>query len=143
MSRAMDWRPDYYDNLIAFMADPSDQRTNKQFCADNHIVEETLYQYLRNHGDQVYAEVDSVRIKYIPKIRLAAMRAILANINKSFNDRKLALQLIGDLIERTENVNTNLSPADKRAMIADLLTKLSEKVDPASNKKAEKPKDAV
>ncbi len=103
MSVGKDWRPDYFDLLVAYYADPSEQRTIKKWCEDNNLSEDTIHQYKRNYHSTLFDAVDNVRQKYIPQIRLAAMRAVFANINKNFNDRKLALQLTGDLIERSEN----------------------------------------
>lgn len=127
MSVGKEWRPPYFDLLVAFMADASDQRTIKQFCIDNHLSEDTIYQYKREHKDILFTTVDNVRAKYIPEIRLEAMKAVFANIKKNFNDRKLALQLTGDLIEKTENTQIIRSPEEKRARIDELLSKLTHK----------------
>ena len=137
MSREKDWLPEYFDNLVSFYADPSDQRTFKKFCEDNGYNDATINQYKRVHGDILWPAVDSVRAKYIPRIRTEAYNSVFANIKKSFNDRRLALQLCGDLIERSEISNTIKTPEEKRAAIELLMSKLSEKVD-SKTKSADK-----
>lgn len=134
-------KPPYYDNLVHFMADPSDTRTIKQFSADNSIHPDTVYLFKRTHGNELNQAVISIRPLYQEKMRQRAMKAVFANIDKSHLDRKLALQLTGDLIERSE-VQQTLSIEEKRAKAKALMAMLSDKlVSPSSDKTIEKDKD--
>lgn len=120
-------RPAYFEELVAFMADPTDQRTVKQFAADMNVHEDTIHAFKRKHGDVLYAAVDTSRAQMIPKLREHAYKAVFANINKNHLDRKLALQLTNDLIERTEQT-VKLSPEEKREKAKALMAQLSEKL---------------
>lgn len=122
---AEDWRPNYFDILVDFYADPTEQRTFRMFCIENKLSEDTVFQYMRVHADLFWRHVDTSRAKHNSKLRHAAYRAVFANISKSFNDRKLALQLLGDFVERTQDMAPVRTPEEKRAAIAELLAKLS------------------
>lgn len=134
MTPDKEWRPPYFDSLVAFMADPTDTRTIKQFAADNNIHPDTVHQFKRKHGEQLYQAVDSTRAHYIPKLREEAFKAVFSNINKNHLDRKLALQLTNDLIERSE-VKQSLSIEEKRERAKALMAMLSDKL--ASQKSIE------
>lgn len=123
------WRPPYFDALVAYYADPSDQRTLEAWCEENGVTPNTIHAYKRNHPVELWTAVDNTRSVYIPKMRREAFNAVFANIKKSHLDRKLALQLTNDLIERSSTNEKALTPQEKRELAADLLAKLSAKLD--------------
>lgn len=120
-------RPPYFEALVAFLADPTDERTTKQFALDNGVHEDTIYAFKRKHSTALYSAVDATRAQYIPKLRLEAYKAVFSNIKKNHLDRKLALQLTNDLIERSE-VSQKLTPVERRAKIAAIMSQLSDKL---------------
>lgn len=134
MTPDKEWRPPYFDSLVSFMADPSDQRTYKQFAADVNVHEDTIHAFKRKHSKVLYEAVDSIRAQLIPKMREHAWKSVFANINKNHLDRKLALQLTNDLIERSE-VKQSLSIEEKRERAKALMAMLSDKL--ASQKSIE------
>ena len=120
-------RPEYYGALVEFYANPADNRTLKQFAIDNGIAEDTVHQYKRRHLDEINADVAKLRDRYKPALRIAALKALFNRINKSDLAIKLAFQLTGDLIERTESKVEYMTPEDKRARIAQLLADIASK----------------
>lgn len=122
-----DWRPPYFENLVKFMADPTDTRSIQDFAKDNDIDYTTVYQYKRRHPEILEQAVSSIRSQYIMKLADPALRAVFANINKNHLDRKLALQLAGLLIERSE-VKQTISAEEKREKAKALMAKLSERL---------------
>src|SRR5579864_3397646 len=119
-------RPPYFEAMVEFMADPTDQRTIKQFAADVGVHEDTIHAFKRKHSDVLYQAVEIARAQMIPKMRIQSWKAVFANINKNHLDRKLALQLTGDLIERSE-VQQTIKPEEKRERAKALLAQLSER----------------
>lgn len=130
-----EWRPEYFDNLVAFYADPSDQRTITQFALENGVSPDTVHLFKKRHSDELWAAVDSVRARYIPKLRTEAFRAVFANIKKSHQDRALALKLTRDLIDVTETKHEFKSPEEKRARIEQLMQSLSLAMSDKADKK--------
>lgn len=118
-------RPAYYWDLVNFFADASDQRTLKQFALDHGVAEDAIHSYRFRHDAEIYADVEKLRAKYIPKLRAHAWKSVFANVAKNFNDRKLALQLTGDLVETTRTSLELKTPEEKRAAIAQLMAGLS------------------
>lgn len=120
-----EWRPEYFDNLVEHLANPLDQRSVAQFAKDNNISEGTVYDYKRIHSEELWNAVAIVAPKYKAEIRSTLYKSVIANMKKSFNDRRLAAQLIGELVERSEVASTIKTPEEKRARIAEIMSKLS------------------
>ncbi len=113
-----EWRPDYFNDLVEYYADPSETRTIKAFAEEHGVIGDTIHTYVKKHGKELFEVVDKVRSLYIPRIRSAALAAVFRNVNKSFNDRRLALQYTGDLVERVMSDSTIRTPEEKRKRIA-------------------------
>lgn len=119
------WRPPYFQALVAFYADPSEQRTLKAFCQEYGVAENTVCVYKGKHSAELWEAVDNVRRLYIPKLRTEAFKSLFARIKKSDNAIKLALTVTRDLIELSESTTVLKTPAEKRAAIEAVITKLS------------------
>lgn len=114
------WKTDYIDLL----ANPLDQRTDKEFLAEHSVPESTFYVWKRKHYDAIFDEAHKRRQRFMKAARIANYKAIAANLKRSFNDRKLFAQIGGDLIERTESKIEYLTPDQKREKVNQLLQKL-------------------
>lgn len=120
-------KPPYFDNLVQFMADMSDTRTIQQFADENGIHRDTITKFKRNHMDVLNIAIESARALYIPKLRQAAYQALYAKLSKSDLALKLALQVTGDLVEKSE-VKQSYSIEEKRERAKALMAQLSEKL---------------
>jgi arylsulfatase A-like enzyme len=85
---------------------------------------------MRDHEQTFWSTVERVRSKYISKIRTQAYKSLYANISKSHLDRKLALQLIGDFVEKTEVTTDPKTQEEKKARVAELLQRLNKTHNP-------------
>lgn len=115
------WKTDYIDLL----ANPLDQRSDKEFLAEHtDVTESTFYRWKRRDYDAIFDEAHKRRQRFMKAARIANYKAIAANLKRSFNDRKLFAQIGGDLIERTESKIEYLTPDQKREKVNQLLQKL-------------------
>lgn len=126
--RLMMNRPAYHDDIVAHIADASDQRNYKQLAEDLCVPYGTLTGYIHRHREALFAAADKIRQRYIPILRTAALKSLFANVDKSFNDRQLALKITGDLVENTKTSLDIKTPEEKRAAIAMLMQGLSDKL---------------
>lgn len=121
-------RPAYYGPLVEYLSDPSDTRTQAQFAQANGITEGALVSYLHDHRQELFLAADKLRSHYMPVLRTAVYKALFKNIDKSFNDRQLALKVLGDLIETNKSTLEFRTPDEKRAAIAQIMAALSDKL---------------
>lgn len=121
-------RPAYYQDLIAYLANPADQRTQKEFAEDHGVAHGTIVSYLCNHRQELCEMADKMRPRYLSQLRMAAFKNVYAALKSSYQDRRLALQLTGDLVEQTKTDLNFKTPDEKRAAIAQLMAGLSEKL---------------
>lgn len=128
-------RPLYYNALVAYLADPCDLRTQKQFAEDERIPQDAVTSYLHNHREELFLAAEKIRARYVPQLRTAVMKAVFKNIEKSFNDRQLVLRLLGDLVETTKSSLEIKTPDEKRALIAQLMQGLSARMSEQSSDK--------
>lgn len=110
---------------LEMLANPMDHRSIAQFCEDNHVSTATYHRWKRENHEAIYAEAAARLKKYTQVLRIENYKAIALNLRKSFNDRKLMAQLLGDLIERTESKHEFLTPDQKREKLNQLLSKLA------------------
>lgn len=114
------WEQAYID----MQANPMDQTSDKEFAESQGISQSTLSHWKSKHYEEIFEEAFKRRQKFMRAVRIANYKAIMANLKRSFNDRKLMAQIGGDLIERTESKIEYLTPDQKREKINQLLTKL-------------------
>lgn len=101
-----EFTPQILEAIIQHMADPLDQRTLKELADDLQISVSTISKYKNQQRAYIAEQVEKRRKEFIPALRQAAYKALGARLMKSDNSLKLAFQLLGDLVERTEtNVN--------------------------------------
>lgn len=118
-------RPDYYSALVEYLADPADNRTQAQFAQANGATEAAVASYLHSHRQELFLAAEKSRPSYMPVLRTAVYKALFKNLDKSFNDRQLALKVLGDLVETTKSSLEIKTPDEKRALIAQLMQGLS------------------
>ena len=120
----------WQEAFIDYLADPSDQRTQKDFCKDNVIAEAVLSRWKKLNHDFVYLEAEKRRSAYDAVIRTEARKKLFKRMEKSDIAVQNALKLIGDLIERSEVNTTHLTADQKREKAREILERLSQKLSP-------------
>lgn len=128
----------WHELYIEMLSNPMDRRTDRAFSEENGIHEDTLAKWKRNHRTEIFNEVQKRRKRYINELRAAAYKSIGDKIGKSLDAAKLALQLTGDFVERTENRTEIMSDADKIRRIEALRKEAIEKLE--AQKQAEQGK---
>lgn len=130
-------RPPYFDNLVAFLADPADERTIKQFAEDNGIHPDTVHLFKRKHSEVLYKAVDSVRAQYKPQIKIAAYKRLFKQLNKTDFALKLAFQVVDELTEKQEVTTSFKSPEEKLQQAQELIKILSDRFNAGKQEKSE------
>lgn len=109
-------------------ANPLDPRTDKEFAQEVGVDPNNLAKWKQRNRKQIYNEVNRRRSEFLAEIRAKNLKAILKNIEESFNDRKLLAQITGDLIERVETKAEIMGPEDqerrKNALLQNILQKV-------------------
>lgn len=108
-------------------ADPTDQRTDAQFCAAINLEYKTLAAWKSKYRRYIYQQVNSIRKDYVGELRAKANKELFKKLDKDTNALKLAFQLMGDLVEKTEQRVEYMSQEDTKRRINDLLKKVSDK----------------
>lgn len=132
-----EWHNDYIDLL----ADPSDKRSNIQFCTDAPIDEKTLYRWLKKFRAEAYEEANrrlrarrgELRIKGWKRLEDMMDDKSGGNVLKAL---ELFFKLNGDLIERVESRTEMLTPEQKKERIAKILSEAANKVEKDNDEKA-------
>ena len=117
----------WVDLYVEFQSNPFDDRSDKEFCTENGITPETLRRYKTLHRDELFEEINKRRKKYTNEIRAFALKKLMGRVDKDTQALKLAFQLLGDLVEKTESRVEYLSQEDKIRRINDLLKNISQK----------------
>lgn len=120
-------KPDYYEALVEWLGNPMDDRTQKKFAEDVGVDDSTILKYRRLHDDDIQTAISQARKRYINILRVAAYKSLFKRINKSDNAVKMALQIAGDLVERTESRVEYLTPEQKKEKIHALLAAIEAK----------------
>ena len=119
----------WHEAYIEIQADPTDNRTDKKFAEDYGIHASTLSQWKREFRNRIFAEVNTRRKTYIAELRSRAYKALYGKMSTDTNALKLAFQLMGDLIERTESKVEYMTKEEKVQRINDLLKSIGAKKD--------------
>lgn len=117
----------WHSLYIELLSNPNDHRTDKQFCEETKIHTNTLCVWKREYRLLIYAEAQKRRQAYLNELRATAWKALASKMDKDTNAIKLAFQLTGDLVERSESRIEHLSQTDKINRINSLLKEASER----------------
>jgi|SRR5579864_8800563 len=115
------------DILSEHLANPFDKRTQGDIAKELDISQSYLSELSTKYKDKINNIADQKRTKYISSIRSRAYKALVSKLEKSDNALKMALQITGDLVERTKSEVEILSPEQKRARLASLLAEATAK----------------
>jgi len=114
-------KPDYYDVLVDYMADPFDTRSYQDFAKAINITPEQLWRIRKAFKSDIDSEIKNRRQALLDTVRVQAWKALAKKIQTDTNALKLFFQLSGDLIERTETVNKYETVEEKRVRALSLL----------------------
>lgn len=109
------------DLYIEMLANPMDDTTDKDFCAEIGISVNALMKWKKAYRKSIYAEVQKRRNQHINELRAAAYKALGRKMDKDTNALKLALQVTGDLVERSES-KVEMTESEKLRRIETLRT---------------------
>lgn len=112
---------------IELLANPNDQRTDKEFCDEIKISVSSVSTWKRQYRLEIYEEVQKRRNHYFNELRSLAWKELTAKMKKDLNAVKLAFQLTGDLVERTESKVEHMNYKDKIDRINQLLKDANDK----------------
>lgn len=111
------WQEAYID----YLSDPTDERSVDKFCHDNVISRVTIDTWRRKNKEYIEIEVEHRTKEYDFLIRSRAKKDMYKRMSKSDIAVRTALQLLGDLVEKTEVKSTPLNPEEKRERVKKLL----------------------
>lgn len=112
--------PKYWNDLyIELLANPLDKRTDKQFCEENGLSISALQQWKARYRKSIFTEVDKRRREFINELRTQAFKDLASKMGKDSNALKMALQITGDLVEKSET-KVEMNYADKLRRIRTL-----------------------
>lgn len=120
-------RQHWHELYIELLANPNDHRTDKEFCEEIVIATSTLQTWKKAHRLEIFEEVQKRRNHYFNELRSLAWKELTAKMKKDLNAVKLAFQLTGDLVERTESKVENMNYHDKIDRINALLREANER----------------
>ena len=118
-----------FNLILDFWANPLDQRTNKEFCAELGISEMTYYRFTKANLEGLNRSITARRETFIPKMTSVAYQHLSKRLGRSDAALKLFFQLTGQLVERTESKYTLMSPEEKREKIKQMLEILGKKLE--------------
>ena len=113
-----------FEALVAYYADPTDQRTLKDISAAAGLDESTVHEFKTRHARTIFRAVDACLTASIPRLRAAAFKTLFQRMGKSDAALRMALQVTQDLVERSEVQQTILTPQEKRERIAGLMSRV-------------------
>lgn len=117
----------WHELYIELLANPNDLRTDKEFCEEIKIHVQTLQNWKRTNRLELFEEVQKRRNHYFNELRALAWKELTAKMKKDLNAVKLAFQLTGDLVERTESKVEHMNYKDKIDRINQLLKDANDK----------------
>lgn len=104
----------WQDSYIDFLADPTEKRTQNQFCKEVGITPGAIYAWKAKHYDFIYQEADKRRQKFKSQLRELAYKALASRLEKSDKAIELALTLTGDLDSKPEVAHYHMLNPDER-----------------------------
>lgn len=119
----------YWQELyIQKEADPTDFRTDKQFCEDNQLNVNSFSNWKSKFRAYVYREVELRRKQYRNEHRNIGYKALMKKLlSGDTNAIKLHFQLLGDLVEKSEVKTDNMSDSDKMRRLEHLKKEVSDR----------------
>lgn len=105
---------------IESQADPTDSRTDKQFCEDAVLDYYAFCSWKKKYRPFIFREVEALRRNYKNEMRSKIYKALMKKLDSDTNAIKLLAQLMGDLVEKTEVKTENMNDADKIRRIKSL-----------------------
>jgi hypothetical protein len=113
-------RPKLWNDMyIELLANPVDNKTDKEFCEELGLSVSALQQWKKKYRKEIYNEVQKRRTQYINELRAQAYKALGMKMQKDTNALKMVLQITGDLVERTES-KVEMTDAEKLRRIRTL-----------------------
>lgn len=125
-------RTKFIDYISDHDGNPFDHRTAKELYEELGISSAQFYRLRAQFANEIGKMADKKRDGYKGQIRARVYAAIAKNLDRSFNDRKLVLQLLGDFVEKSEVTTVYRTPEEKRQRAKELMDKLSAKLGSAS-----------
>ena len=111
----------WHDAYIEMLADPSSSQTDKSFCTEHGIHKNTLFNWKKRYRGPLYRDVNRRRVEFTAELRTKAYKSLYNKLENDTSALKLAFQLMGDLIERSESKVEYMSREDKIKRIDELL----------------------
>lgn len=103
----------WHQMYIESQADPTDHRTDKQFCEDAVLDYYAFCSWKKKYRPFIFREVEALRRNYRNEQRSRIYKALDKKLDTDTNAIKLLAQLLGDLVEKTEVKTENMDDADK------------------------------
>lgn len=112
---------------VEMLANPNELQTDCAFCDEIKIPISTFKAWKARNRKEIYNEVQKSRTQYINELRANAWKHLADKMKKDVNAIKLAFQLTGDLVERTENKHEYMTRQDKIDRVNNLLKEANER----------------
>lgn len=112
---------------VEMLANPNEDMSDVEFCNEAKVPISTFRLWKRNNRVQIYNEVQRSRNMYINELRATAWKELALKMKKDTNAIKLAFQLTGDLVEKTETKHEYMNRQDKSDRINNLIKEINEK----------------
>lgn len=131
----MNFEEAWQEQVIIYLGNPFDTRSITQFCRENNIDRGKYYRFVNKNRTELFKQIDRIREQFKSEIRSHAYKSLISRIPRSDNALKLAFQLLGDLVERSEVRTEHLTPEVKREKVRQLLERVSNELQngPKSN----------
>ena len=117
----------WHDAYIDFLANPAEPRTDSEWAKDMSMHRDTIYKWKKQHVKEIHLEADKRRKAYMGELRAKAYKALTKKMDKDTNAIKLAFQLLGDFVEKTESRIEYLTQEQKRTKARNLLQEILDK----------------
>lgn len=131
MNKDEDLKVNHFWNqlYIEMLANPTDNRSDVEFCKDLGIPDSTLKNWKSKNRRAIYDDVNRLRKDYVNELRSKVWKSLAQKMktSKGVDSEKLIAQLTGDLVERTENKTTFMTYEQKLARIEALNKNVKDK----------------
>jgi hypothetical protein len=96
--------PKFWQELyIELLANPLEDKTDKQFCEEIGLSISGLNSWKNKYRKSIYNEVTKRRQQYLNEFKAIAYKELAKKMKKDTNALKMALQITGELVERSES----------------------------------------
>ena len=117
----------WHELYIEMLSNPNEYQSDKGFCEETKIPTSTFHVWKSKNRRGIFDEVQKRRQLYINELRSNAWKELANKMKKDVNAIKLAFQLTGDLVERTENKHEYMTRQDKIDRMNALLKDINDK----------------